>query len=440
MNGTFIKTKTDSKIMLKGIFKSSLFLLGFLSIFLITSSAFAQQVVFFEFQGFVQPGLTDTLVMSPIDNDAFGLEIQVVGMNISSSPSTTGNFGILIFDSSGNIVSVLSSSQITFSAGPSLFEVNFTLPLPIILTPLTSNRYAFYINHTEQKNFQGIVAGAVNRQRVNSAGITDNYIGTPTVETASFANYVLYGSFAPSQDSISTSSFTSAFGGEGYLITNSLTFDSDCSSSFNADLTHSFTLFNGSANTTQTFVATSELIQPTSNQFSNTTIIDWSDETDRSVVLSFLNPADESQYVGGQTVESRCGGTLSNNQTLVSSICSLSITCEKQVIIAVSIFDTLNETVTDAPEVKALQILDIFLTPFSIFTLLMLSIATIITAEIKDVTGNATMVFGISIFIFTILYVILGVYPIEIGIAIAVVVAYLVSRQGLAMISGRGGN
>lgn len=378
-----------------------------------------------------------------------GAVVSKFAMNIGCGAGTF-NVSYGIAKATTSITSVLSINKTTITdTTPSTIALetyNFTIQPTVLLSPLVAGeKYIAFINTTET-SCGGITrlmgGGEFDTPGEGSGGLgtlTSTYVGTSITTTAPTMSYAVYGDAASIFNQTATSTCNALNGNSCSSTTSSVSFPSDCSAnSFLAKMNHQVSLLNGSTNASQFATATSEYILPASNQFSNITIINWTNQNSLSVNLTFS----KSNYNAGESVQSRCSLNMNNNTaTSGTSTCSLAISC---IEIAPSVPSQTPTNVIESPFTPitegnasdlAFQIFQLFLSPFMIATLIMFTIAVIVARELKD-TGSASSIFLGMCLIFALAYTVIGIYPLFIGIIIILAICVVLSKMVIGFVKG----
>lgn len=397
---------------------------------------------------------SSSILLQPLDHSVEGsiitsFEMGIECQNISvSNPEEFFTYGILKINSSKYVESIISRNVISITT-PSYIRHNFSLPQAVKLEVLTSgSRYAVFINTSNPTD-----CGLVSQYRVNNTDSLisedfsrsiggnplDSYEGKSAVSLAGSGDTIDLTVFGFQQfeefNSSVSSTFTSSFGGEGYNITTpESSFPSDCLDlSFSVNLTHSGVLFNGTSPSTQTFISVSKLIKPSTATTSNTTIFDWSNQSEFNFTLNFQKT---TGYHQSSMVQGLCSGSMGENTTFVSSECNLDISCIRiisgnETVIPVNIIDSPFTPITDGDTVELTnQIIGIFLTPFMLFMIIAFVLAGSVTLAIGEgIKGNASLVFVSVLFIISVAYVVIGIFPLFVGIIIVLGLALLLAKM-----------
>lgn len=385
-----------------------------------------------------------------------GLEAQVVpslliGKQITAwtiakdcNDGATVTAGVAQIDSANTITNVHRTFETSFPAdgvGLSLSTHTFNLSLsstPFTLSALPSgNRYILFFNSSDNCNVgvakfttatSGIVADSAERRfNISTAPL---YIGSPTTASTVSWVYAVYGFPTVAFNQTATSVCNSLNGASCSSTTSPVTLPSDCSSDFSARLTHSLNLFNGTVQP-QFATATSEYILPAGNQFSNVTIIDWTNNTTRNVNLTFS----KTNYNAGDTIQARCSLAMNQNTTGGTSTCSLAVSCSRTLETEEEDSDVIANPFVPVTQgdtmVLTQQILDVFLTPFFLFTIAALVIAGGTALSFKQ---HAGIIFVVIFFVITMAYTVIGVYPLFLGIVIVFGIVIVLTKMVMSML------
>lgn len=127
---------------------------------------------------------------------------------------------------------------------------------------------------------------------------------------------------------------------------------------------------------------------------------------------------------------------MGENTTFVSSECNLDISCIRiisgnETVIPVNIIDSPFTPITDGDTVELTnQIIGIFLTPFMLFMIIAFVLAGSVTLAIGEgIKGNASLVFVSVLFIISVAYVVIGIFPLFVGIIIVLGLALLLAKM-----------
>ena len=397
------------------------------------------------------------LLAQRIDDIAFGNQISSFAWRLGcGSFALPINYGVAEVDGGNTIVQVLYTNSFTLdnivSSTGRVYFLNITSPV-ILNIPTPSHHYIIFANHTSPScvgatniatltRSSGVDSTGENALTFNNTYPTSTYIGSAVSALNPTSEYAVNATGNTLQyfNQTATSTCNALNGASCSSTTSSIVFPSGCSSGslFTANLNHNVQLLNGSTQT-QIATATNEYILPSSNQFSNITIIDWTNNTTRVVNMNFT----KTNYNSGDTVQARCSLNMNSiNSTSGTSTCGLSLTatCVIPNVTTETPTDVLESPFTpitegNVPELTQ-QIFNIFLTPFMLFTIIAIMISGYVALAFKEAKEHSGTIFMALFLIFALAFTVIGVYPIFIGVIIILVLCIFLAKMIQGFLKG----